>query len=1012
MADRKVQLSIVADASGADRARQQLVSGFAKAAQDINRSFNGINKLEGLRSNIANTGAQLDGLRDHLRGVADELLRTGNNGARIEALRAQYRGLQSEVAGLERSLDRDQAAARRLEASLRAAGISSTQFGAARSQIEQMARALDQASREAVDFRRNAQNLFGGVGDVARSQTAVQAELAALRQRNALIGAGTELERVQRNIAMGNYAAFTAAQQNQLRLLAAEYDAKQRLVAVDRARGGAAAFAQGALSATPVGFMGGAAGAGLAAALGGGYAAATALEFERAAAALVAVSGDANRAAAELEYLRDEATRLGVDVISLTQSFVQLQAASKGTALEGAAARDIFAAVTEAGQRLNLTTSETEGALRAIGQMMSKGTVQAEELRGQLGDRLPGAFNIMARALGVTTAELGDMLKKGEVLSSEALPKFGAELRRAFGTDATTRIETTSANFNRLANELRLAASALGEFFNTAAGPGAGKLADVLRMVRESDVSLLANVGGGAAVGAVAAGPFGALPGAVVGAGAYGVKLRREQETRALQEFMAANVFGPTGGFRFDLPIPRPDALPALTGVDLLTSGVTPRSPAGTSPNGGTKTTRRADTSAADSLAMFRENMAAEARIIEQQGDLRRRLNLEILQAQGSDSQAALARLRDQYDVFTRDLADSAEGLDLAAKWFNVSEAKIALDDLKTEAEAAVAAAQARVQANALAAASAGPGERARLRADSTLAVGQAQTALDSVGARGDMFGGADIAATQAQLDRLVESARKASQGPFAQMFKDWENGARAMEVAATQWTTSTIDGIARMAIKGKADFRSLGESIIQDIIRIQLRTLAANLAGGGSQQGIGGFIGGAVGGFLNGLFAGGGSSGAIDFANQNPFGPVQYKAGGGMVTGPGSSTSDSIPAWLSNGEFVINAKAVRTFGRGMLENLNRGFAPPATRRYASGGYVGSGGTMAPMLAAPANIEIVNNTGAEVQTERVNRGGVDIERIVIGTLKKDAATNGEYTRALANTFGLRRRPGA
>ena len=42
----------------------------------------------------------------------------------------------------------------------------------------------------------------------------------------------------------------------------------------------------------------------------------------------------------------------------------------------------------------------------ALAQMASKGTVQAEELRGQLGERLPGAFKIAAAAMGVTQAEL------------------------------------------------------------------------------------------------------------------------------------------------------------------------------------------------------------------------------------------------------------------------------------------------------------------------------------------------------------------------------------------------------------------------------------------------------------------------------------------------------------------------------------------------------------------------------------------------------------------------------
>ena len=60
--------------------------------------------------------------------------------------------------------------------------------------------------------------------------------------------------------------------------------------------------------------------------------------------------------------------------------------------------------------------------------------------------------------------------------------------------------------------------------------------------------------------------------------------------------------------------------------------------------------------------------------------------------------------------------------------------------------------------------------------------------------------------------------------------------------------------------------------------------------------------------------------------------------ARGGRVWGAGSSTSDSIPAWLSRGEFVIQAAAVRRYGAGLFAALNAG-------RFAGGGAVGGGST-------------------------------------------------------------------
>lgn len=54
--------------------------------------------------------------------------------------------------------------------------------------------------------------------------------------------------------------------------------------------------------------------------------------------------------------------------------------------------------------------------------------------------------------------------------------------------------------------------------------------------------------------------------------------------------------------------------------------------------------------------------------------------------------------------------------------------------------------------------------------------------------------------------------------------------------------------------------------------------------------------------------------------------------ARGGFVAGAGTATSDSIPAMLSNGEYVINARAVDLIGRDTLDNLNAGKTEPAYR--------------------------------------------------------------------------------
>lgn len=71
------------------------------------------------------------------------------------------------------------------------------------------------------------------------------------------------------------------------------------------------------------------------------------------------------------------------------------------------------------------------------------------------------------------------------------------------------------------------------------------------------------------------------------------------------------------------------------------------------------------------------------------------------------------------------------------------------------------------------------------------------------------------------------------------------------------------------------------------------------------------------------------------DAANKTVFGVSKKKATGGLITGPGTGTSDSIPAMLSNGEYVINAAAVQRLGTAYLDTLN-------SHHYAEGGQVGT----------------------------------------------------------------------
>ena len=180
-------------------------------------------------------------------------------------------------------------------------------------------------------------------------------------------------------------------------------------------------------------------------------------------ASLLFSTGSAEAAAESYAFVRAEAERLGLPLQVLGKQFGQMSAAANGTALAGDATRKIFTSVASAARVMGLQTFQVERALLAIQQMMSKGNVQAEELRGQLGEQIPGAMGIAARAMGVTTKELGDMMKAGELLSEDFLPKFAAELQRTVDPSLPTAVKTYAAEIERLKNTFTIFLQEIGK---------------------------------------------------------------------------------------------------------------------------------------------------------------------------------------------------------------------------------------------------------------------------------------------------------------------------------------------------------------------------------------------------------------------------------------------------------------------------------------------------------------------------------------------------------------------
>lgn len=122
------------------------------------------------------------------------------------------------------------------------------------------------------------------------------------------------------------------------------------------------------------------------------------------------------------------------------------------------------------------------------------------------------------------------------------------------------------------------------------------------------------------------------------------------------------------------------------------------------------------------------------------------------------------------------------------------------------------------------------------------------------------------------------------------------------------------------------------------------------------------------------------GKMNATDMANFVVFGVGKGYATGGFISGPGTGTSDSIPAMLSNGEYVLRSAAVDRIGVATLNRMNH---------FATGGYVGNdGGGFGPNVV----VNIENQTGVPVTAEQQS-SEFDGERWVIGVVMRGIANN-------------------
>ncbi|EHK7137940.1 tape measure protein [Escherichia coli] len=126
-------------------------------------------------------------------------------------------------------------------------------------------------------------------------------------------------------------------------------------------------------------------------------------------------------------FIRGLADKTGLNISEGLASYAKFAAGAQGSMSQDET-QQLFGNATAMSRLMGLSNDELNGILKAFEQMASKGKIQAEELRGQLGDRMAGAFKLFAEALGMTATELDKAMKDGKILSSDTLPKVAKQM--------------------------------------------------------------------------------------------------------------------------------------------------------------------------------------------------------------------------------------------------------------------------------------------------------------------------------------------------------------------------------------------------------------------------------------------------------------------------------------------------------------------------------------------------------------------------------------------------------
>ena len=196
--------------------------------------------------------------------------------------------------------------------------------------------------------------------------------------------------------------------------------------------------------------------------------------------------------AKEMLFIDNVQRAFGLNLETTRNGFVKLYASMAPTGFDSGSIEKLFTGISAATAALQLTPDKAERVIYAFGQMASKGQIMSEELKGQLGDVLPGALSIFAKAAGMSVKEFSKAMEDGEFTGNrfrEVFAKVSDELINRFGTGAQIAGKSLQGLINTVGGDFTRTLESFAPLADSAAQ---ATLAPLSRMLK--DVGIAAQI--------------------------------------------------------------------------------------------------------------------------------------------------------------------------------------------------------------------------------------------------------------------------------------------------------------------------------------------------------------------------------------------------------------------------------------------------------------------------------------------------------------------------------------